>query len=481
MDPHPTASADDDPLWRVTAPLLRQLYAVLGVTSALAAVLAAVFLRQHQPEAGSLAAGGYGVLALLCGLGWRSTPLRARELLGPVLLGGLALLVGVSVSSAWGLQTPGLVLSSLAVLLVNLAGTPRQGAAAALAMTAAVATLALGEQHGWAGLLALPGAPPLPARLLMHLAAVGAGALLGQALARIVQQQLRLAHAREQRFRALLGMATCGYWECAADGRLTHWSRQDAEGSFSALPVVHGRPLWDAGLLQGDTDTAVRMQALLRQGQALVDVPVQWQHADGSLRPGLLSGQPRQGLADPAHGHWGVVRDVSTEQQARQALLRSEALLTQVVALAPDIITLTDLDTGRYVMVNDSFCRLLGHERAQVLGRSSADLALWRDPADRARLVAAIARDGLAQDQLITFNSRQGQAVPLLISGVRFVSEGQTYLLLNGRDQTEANRLQQEREAVLANASVGIAFTRQRRFVLANARFEAMYGWPPRQ
>ena len=173
--------------------------------------------------------------------------------------------------------------------------------------------------------------------------------------------------------------------------------------------------------------------------------------------------------------------DAVAARRLHDSLARSESMLSQVVALAPDIITLTELASGRYVMVNDSFCRLLGHERAQALGHTSAELGVWRDPADRARLVAQISRHGMVQNQPISFNTRQGSELALLISGVRVDSEGQSYLLLNGRDRTEANRVQQEREAILANASVGIAFTRERRFVLANAHFEAMYGWPAGQ
>ncbi|HKI65342.1 MAG TPA: PAS domain-containing protein, partial [Burkholderiales bacterium] len=36
-----------------------------------------------------------------------------------------------------------------------------------------------------------------------------------------------------------------------------------------------------------------------------------------------------------------------------------------------------------------------------------------------------------------------------------------------------------EHQAVLANASIGIAFTRERKFSLCNPRFEEMLGWGP--
>ncbi len=38
---------------------------------------------------------------------------------------------------------------------------------------------------------------------------------------------------------------------------------------------------------------------------------------------------------------------------------------------------------------------------------------------------------------------------------------------------------QLEYEAVLANASIGIAFTRDRKYFLCNPKFAEMFGWQP--
>jgi PAS domain S-box-containing protein len=52
------------------------------------------------------------------------------------------------------------------------------------------------------------------------------------------------------------------------------------------------------------------------------------------------------------------------------------------------------------------------------------------------------------------------------------------YIVINARDVTGSERSRLEREAILANASVGIAVTHAQRFVLANLHFEALFGWP---
>ena len=605
----PPSPDDHSPLVPLISPVLQRVYGVLGTVCLLGLGLALIVIRRRDPGLAGLMVVGYGTLGLLCALGWRGPARRARVLLGPVMLVGLAALVLVGLSSGWGLATPGLALISLAVLVAHLAGAPGLGWITTAGALAVVAGLGLAETQAWFGMTAVTGAPPLGSRLVIQAAAILAGSGVGQAITRLLRQHIGIVQAREQRFLALLGMATSAYLEADASGRLTQLSRRDAQGRFVPLPEVVGRPIWDAGQLQFDAAALASLRNSLAQPKALAALPVRWLHADGSLRHGLLNCEPEFDRQGRLAGFWGVACDISAEQQARgalastearyqdlfnrlptalllhcqgriveantaaarllgyacpaqmidqplldrhfpgaglplsrqrlalaealavgdvlpatdltlyrvdgqavavralalrtdhagqpavlsifidergpraaaQALARSQALLSQVVTLAPDIITLTDLDSGRYVMVNDSFCRLLGHPRAAAEGQTSLALGVWQNLADRANLIDAIHRDGRVQDQLITFNTRAGQALPLLMSGVRFDSDGQSYLLLNGRDLTEANRVQQEREAILAHASVGIAFTRERRFVLANAQFETMYGWPAGQ
>jgi PAS domain S-box-containing protein len=173
-----------------------------------------------------------------------------------------------------------------------------------------------------------------------------------------------------------------------------------------------------------------------------------------------------------------IYRDETERQRAEGARVRSEALLSHVVATSPNIITLTDLATERYVMVNDAFVALSGYSRDEAIGRSAAELGLWGSDDEHRQFVSQLlAHDGV-RDSTVGFRRRDGRRVQLLVSAARFVMEGRDYMVLNGRDITESERARLEREAILANASIGIAMTRDRVFQLANPAFEQMFGWP---
>jgi PAS domain S-box-containing protein len=183
--------------------------------------------------------------------------------------------------------------------------------------------------------------------------------------------------------------------------------------------------------------------------------------------------------ADGGPATLSIFIDVSERRAAEEAVRRSEAMLSHLVATSPDLITLTDLATGRYAMVNQAFERTIGYGASEAIGRTAAELGVWANLQDREQFVDRLREQGAVSNLPMRFRSKAGVAVPMLVSAARFVMDQRDYVVINARDVTESERARQEREAILTNASIGIAVTRDRLFVLANPAFELMFGWPP--
>jgi PAS domain S-box-containing protein len=171
--------------------------------------------------------------------------------------------------------------------------------------------------------------------------------------------------------------------------------------------------------------------------------------------------------------------DVTERLAAEEAVRRSEAMLAHLVATSPDLITLTDVGTGRYAMVNQAFERLLGYSAREAMGRTSLELGVWGAGAVRQAFVDQLRDTGTVTDMPVTFVTKAGAPVQLRVSAARFAMDRRDYMVINARDVSAAERDRMERAAILDNASIGIAVTRDRRFVLANAHFEQIYGWGP--
>ena len=163
---------------------------------------------------------------------------------------------------------------------------------------------------------------------------------------------------------------------------------------------------------------------------------------------------------------------------AEESVRRSEALLSHLVATSPDLITLTEMSTGRFTMVNQSFEKLTGYSAAEAVGRTSMELGIWSgDGQTRQQFVALVRDKGVVSDLVVTFTTKVGKPVRLLLSAARFVMDRREYMVINARDISQRERQRLEREAILNNASIGIAVTRKRQLVLANRHLERIYGW----
>ncbi|MFG6447587.1 PAS domain S-box protein [Roseateles sp. BYS180W] len=170
------------------------------------------------------------------------------------------------------------------------------------------------------------------------------------------------------------------------------------------------------------------------------------------------------------------IDDTSTTQ-AQEALRRSEALLSHLFATSADAITLSEADSGRFVMVNRSFEQLSGFNADELLGRSSAELRLWPHGAERQHLLQVLERQGRVRDVPVPFVNRRGETIAVQVAAAPFDMDGTHYLVCNARDVSEAEHTRQIHSAILENASIGIAHTQGAHFVQANRLVEQMFGW----
>ena len=173
-----------------------------------------------------------------------------------------------------------------------------------------------------------------------------------------------------------------------------------------------------------------------------------------------------------------TLHDLTERKRAALALQRSESLLAHLFESNPDCMTVAEIDTGRLVMANEGCMTMLGYDREQIVGRTSLELGLWVEPQARETMVALLRRDGRLRDHPISLRAADGRQLETLVSAATFEHEGRAYMVSHARDVTQAERDRRAYEAIVAGASVGIAFTRAQRFAHVNPIFEQMFGWP---
>ncbi|MFO1272004.1 MAG: PAS domain S-box protein [Rubrivivax sp.] len=423
--------------------------------------------------------GSQVLLGLLC-LG--ATRLVDRLAPRTLVLAGTwaCALVATVVALALGHGAHSLDLAFYPLLVCVAAVLVGTGAAMVLALACGtvVVLLAVAELLGWVPGAAALGASPLSHPLSTHALLLGAGFMVGAILLRVSNASYREAAERESRFRGLLAIAAEHYWETDERLRLV---RCDDSRSMAPSPLLAPqlqRPLEETlAALAADPAAAAEALQALRERRPFTQLRLR-------LTPGAatevveLSGQPRHDAQGRFAGYWGVADDV-TAQVRREAESRDAlATLQTTFAASPDVLALTDADSGRFLMVNQAFQDLFGYTRAEAVGRTSVDLGTWDSADDRLQLLAAVQREGRVSGWRAFFRTRDGRRLTMQVSARLVTLGAANALLIAARDVTEAERTRAEYAALLQQAPVGIAFTRRRKVVSANPAFEDMFGWP---
>src|SRR6266545_2533991 len=97
-------------------------------------------------------------------------------------------------------------------------------------------------------------------------------------------------------------------------------------------------------------------------------------------------------------GTFGVPCEGVERSQRKEALRESEEKFFKVFHATPAFLAITTLADGRFIEVNESFERILGYRAEEVIGRSSLELNIWENRADRAAVIKTLHEAGKVRD-----------------------------------------------------------------------------------
>jgi PAS domain S-box-containing protein len=166
-------------------------------------------------------------------------------------------------------------------------------------------------------------------------------------------------------------------------------------------------------------------------------------HRDGAVLSAETSAVHAIWDGTPVSISW--ITNITARKRAEEALRRSEGLFVKIFQESPDIVTLSTVTDGRYVDVNETFLRLSGRQRSDVIGRTSIELGIWSDPALRVRLVERLRRDGTFREVAALAVTPGGEARDYSVSGEIVQFEDQELLLVVSHDITEQRRQEELR------------------------------------
>jgi len=164
-------------------------------------------------------------------------------------------------------------------------------------------------------------------------------------------------------------------------------------------------------------------------------------------------GRPRRML--------GTITDITVRKQALEDLHESELRFRVLFDKSPMMVTLVDAE-GRNIEVNEVAVREMGYARDEVIGRTTIELGVWVDVAERDRFIARLRATGVVSGLEVEFRRKNGQHFWGLLSAARVTVHGRPFTLSTVLDITERRELegrvrQAQKMEVVGHLAGGVA------------------------
>jgi PAS domain S-box-containing protein len=179
----------------------------------------------------------------------------------------------------------------------------------------------------------------------------------------------------------------------------------------------------------------------------------------------LLTISPLRDATEKIVGASTIARDFTEHNRAREELKKSEERFSKAFRHSPMALSVVSAKTHRYLDINETYERIWGYMRADVIGKSALDLQLWVNPAERDRLNQKLELEGAIREVECEWRTKDGRILIALVSVELIEIDGEQCFLTVVGDITDRKRAEQSlveserRFRLMANAAPVMIWT----------------------
>lgn len=216
--------------------------------------------------------------------------------------------------------------------------------------------------------------------------------------------------------------------------------------SWLCVPLVASQQV--LGLLSlGDTRAQAFTHEHLRLAKSLaIPAAVAIQNARLYERAEIYGAELEQRLAD-------LEMTQQALRLAEEGRTLSEERFIRVFRSSPIAFSITTVDEGRFVDVNEAFEERYGYSREQLIGRSVFDIGIWDDPSGPLEMLNEIRQRGSVRNRVTRFKRSSGELIDTILSAEVVELDGRQCLLAvsEGLPNQASTRTQLARKSALAH------------------------------
>ncbi|MBP7737693.1 MAG: PAS domain S-box protein [Spirochaetes bacterium] len=145
-----------------------------------------------------------------------------------------------------------------------------------------------------------------------------------------------------------------------------------------------------------------------------------------------------------------VIRDITERKQSEQLLRQSEERFSKAFHSSPAPMVISEIDTGRFLEVNEQWLKLTGYRADELIGRTNKELGITPNYEDRERTVAELRRKGSTREAPMRVKTKSGVLCDVLWSMEIINLGGREVMLSLVYDFTARKKIEDELTATKA-------------------------------
>ena len=236
-------------------------------------------------------------------------------------------------------------------------------------------------------------------------------------------------------------------------GRLINLKEHGKVAAELAAALLRGEPAPRESLLPSPNQYMFDYLQLRR-----FDIPLQALPAESVIvnRPPSLYDQHGRIILAGVAAILGLLAVFATIKLLRRGreLARSTVMFSTIFRMSPDLISITEKATGRFIEVNDAFERMMGYSSSEAVGRTSLELGAWASADDREMMQEEMKGSNRLTNYQTKFRRKNGEIFTALVSLEVAVINGIKCFILTARDITDREetdrKLREAKEAAEA-------------------------------
>jgi PAS domain S-box-containing protein len=139
-----------------------------------------------------------------------------------------------------------------------------------------------------------------------------------------------------------------------------------------------------------------------------------------------------------------VCRDITERKQAQEVIRESEEKFSKAFQASPSSISISRMNDGRFIEVNDTFLRDKGYSREEIIGHTAIELNIFGNKDDYTNIRTVLKREGRFVNQEILYRTKSGQVRPGLMSAEIINIGNEECMIITHTDITQLKQAEEQ-------------------------------------